>query len=313
MALTARRMAVLSWRRVRTFVPRLGVSCKVSVIAKVAKGVCGPLGFFLLWNQKDTKAKKANDTSNNEELASLEIHQCIQKGSLRQLKRVLKSKGSQNYQDEYGRTPIMLAAMYNKTSILRYLLAESDICVNAKDSHGLTALHYCFALRSSQPVKVVNLLMSAGAKPTVEDEYGITAFHKAVAFGQHEIVRQMVRRGVDINIPTGHSGVTLKPSQGDQASLGDTALHIASRKGQDFMTEQLLALGADPSRSNVSYDTPLHDAVRMTHVSVVDKLLENGADPSKVNASDERAWDACSVTNGVNCLRCKMKLLLRQN
>lgn len=202
--------------------------------------------------------------------------------------------------DGYGRSPVMLAAMYNKTSILRYLLTNTDIPANGSDLHGLTALHYCCAASGKTPVKTASILLSAGGNPIQEDNYGVTPLHKAAAFGQHEIVRLMAKQKLDINVPTG-----LNHSVGEvPTSAKDSALHISSRSGNHFMTEQLLRLGADPSYPNAEGNTALHDAVRSEHPEVVSLLLSFGADTNKSNKEKELPGETCSGLS-MACLKCK--------
>ncbi|GAB5362014.1 hypothetical protein AAMO2058_000761800 [Amorphochlora amoebiformis] len=247
---------------------------------------------------------------------AFEAHRCIQRGSLRQLKKLLQENQGRDFIDKFGRSPVMIAAMYHKVSMLRFLLTETDFGVNDVDTHGSSPLHYCFALRSSsQPAKVAVLLLSAGAKPLQEDDYGITPFHKAVAFGQHEIVRIMLKWGVDINTPTGSKHKASSTQDGkplSESNSGDTALHIASRKGHEFMTAQLLELGADPTRVNIAGDSPLHDAVRMTHVGVTHTLINFGADPTIENKSALSATKMCNITD-LQCARCLYQIYSKKS
>jgi len=240
------------------------------------------------------------------------VHHIIRKGTLRDLKKLSKTQDIKQ-RDRHGRSPMMIAAMYNKVAMLRFLLSDTDIGINDKDSHGLTALHYCAHVRGSSPVKVASVLLEAGANPLQEDDYGITPFHKAVAFGQHGIVRLMLKGGVDINTPTGRKNTRLSDTHDEehQPSMGDTALHLACRTGNDFMTSQLLELGADPVSVNMSGDTPLHDAVRMTYPQVVKALVENGANPKQLNNMSRSPADECSRMD-TECIRCLYHIYSRR-
>eukprot|EP00466_Bigelowiella_natans_P006687 jgi/Bigna1/129813/aug1.10_g4521 len=258
--------------------------------------------------EKQEQAEEKDNCQESHDAMMLQIHQCIRRGTLRNLKKLVRvhTQTSGKWVDSYGRTPIMLASMYNKGQMLRYLLTDTDIGINERDNHGLSALHYCCAEGGSSPVKIAVALMKAGADPLQEDDYGITPFHKAVAFNQHQIVREMLKLGVDINIATGRR---LKGSESGKSSstltLGDTALHLAARKGNQFITKQLLEMGADPKAQNDAGDTPLHDAVRMTKNEITKDLLLQGADPNLKNNCGRVAGSECSATSSLSCLKCQ--------
>ncbi len=244
----------------------------------------------------------------------LQINQCLRTGTLKDLKKIIencKCKGiaSADLVDKFGRTPLMVAAQHNKVSMLNYLLKNTDIPVNAGDSHGLTALHHCCrAGGKKNSTKAASVLMSSGASPKVEDHYGFTAFHQAVVFNQHEIVRNMIKRKlIDVNATTGDTKLRLNSpsySSSSTSSAKDTALHIAARADNIFMVQQLLDLGANSSQQNSSGDTPLHDAVRGTNLAIVEILLANGASCTAVNEENLTPGQVCALTS-IACARCR--------
>src|SRR5262245_28453543 len=82
----------------------------------------------------------------------------------------------------------------------------------------------------------------------------------------HDAVRTMLRRGVDVNV-----------AEGD----GMTALHWAAAKGDAALAKLLIEAGANPrATTRVGPQTPLHLAARIGNAPVIEVLLKAGADPN---------------------------------
>jgi len=95
------------------------------------------------------------------------VYDAAYAGNAEKLKAVLaECKGNKavlNYRNEerYGRTPLVIAAYYNKLESIKILLATPGVDVNASSDFGATALHFA-AFRGH--LEVVQLLLSKGAK-----------------------------------------------------------------------------------------------------------------------------------------------------
>src|SRR5262249_9413387 len=59
--------------------------------------------------------------------------------------------------------------------------------------------------------------------------------------------------------------------------LGETPLHIASKKGEKEIADELLLAGADVNAQNRWHVTPLHFAADAGHISIVELLIKNRA------------------------------------
>ncbi|VDO07863.1 unnamed protein product [Rodentolepis nana] len=94
---------------------------------------------------------------------------------------------------------------------------------------------------------------------------GLNALHLASKEGHVEIVKELIRRHVDVNQPT---------------NKGNTALHIASLAGQFEVAKVLIENGALVNAQSQNGFTPLYMAAQENHLEVVTLLLANGANPT---------------------------------
>ncbi len=134
--------------------------------------------------------------------------------------------------------------------------------------------------------------LNGGADPNAATRAGVTPLLAAAYGGNVDAVRALVERGADINVVpngfrawtwTGAKMSTEKQALAQAASMGDTALILASRLGQQDVVAYLLENGADPSKPNPHDDTPLGVAAEQGHADIVALLLAK-----KVQADEGR-------------------------
>lgn len=95
------------------------------------------------------------------------LYNAAYNGNIEILKTVLaECKGNKavlNYRNEerYGRTPLVIAAYYNKIDSAKLLLSTPGVDVNASSDFGASALHFA-AFRGH--LEMVQLLLAKGAK-----------------------------------------------------------------------------------------------------------------------------------------------------
>mmetsp|Transcript_4751 Transcript_4751/g.11207 ORF Transcript_4751/g.11207 Transcript_4751/m.11207 type:complete len:343 (+) Transcript_4751:1-1029(+) len=253
--------------------------------------------------------------------------ECIRRGSLRDLKRLVRRSGNlepASIKNEYGRTLIMIAAKGNRVKILDYLLRQARAeDINARENNtGLTALHYACWKGS---VGAARALLTAGADPTIYDMYGIAPVHKAVAFNQLQILRiifemtvtdlprteRAQKRQQMANFKTGE--VTCPPEYHAKALI-DTPYHIAARSGNVGIMELLARYGAHPVVQNREGDTPLHCAVRQKRLPAVELLLREqkewtGSMLRLKNLQGRLPGDACNSLD-LDCVAARAKVKL---
>lgn len=92
-----------------------------------------------------------------------------------------------------GYTPLMMAAYYNKTEMISYLLAKK-VAINAVSAYG-TAL-MAATVRGHKEAAL--LLLKEGADPNISDENKSTALQFAALFGRTEIAESLLKNGANL-------------------------------------------------------------------------------------------------------------------
>ena len=207
-----------------------------------------------------------------------------------------------NARDTQGMTPLMFAAEFGKTEVVRALLAHgADPAL--RDKRGWTALDWTALyggddvialLRDRSPMDLyeaaqfgdvarLRACLDAGDNPNAlriptylglgshangPKPQGTTPLMEAMKSGSVETARLLLDRGADVN---------------GKRPDGTTALHLAARYGDAPLAALLLDRGADINAvvGKAGHPaTPLSYAVAQAHADVVALLLKRGADLS---------------------------------
>ncbi|KAJ4131383.1 hypothetical protein NW754_007759 [Fusarium falciforme] len=168
-----------------------------------------------------------------------------------------------------NRTPLSWAAQDGRTGIVKLLLNDKGVDVNARDKEGWTPL-----LRASEKghEAVGRLLIDKRADVNARDKEGWTPLLLASLNGHEAVARLLIDKGADVD------------ASGEE---GWTPLLRASEKGHEAMARLFIDKGADVNGSNKYGWTPLLRASEKGHEAVVRLLIDKGAD---VDASDKEGW-----------------------
>ncbi|MBN1699762.1 MAG: ankyrin repeat domain-containing protein [Spirochaetales bacterium] len=123
---------------------------------------------------------------------------------------------------ETGTTLLMLACDVNCPVEFIELLVDRGIDISAKDSWGLTALHY---VCRQDNISVLELLLAHGADTDIADDMGFTPLHEAAEHNNCEAVRLLLENGADTSKALTQDYEVYKQ--------GFTPLDIASIKGHE--------------------------------------------------------------------------------
>lgn len=122
--------------------------------------------------------------------------------------------------------------------------------------------------RNGRWVECLRELQASDAHPGVRDRDGATLLTLAARQGRLDVVKELVRRGADV----------------EQRGLnGETPLGAAAIGGHDLVVHALLRAGADPAQWSAQGQAPLHLAAREGQVHVLKTLLAGKADPRGLN------------------------------
>ncbi|WP_052306791.1 ankyrin repeat domain-containing protein [Chitinophaga pinensis] len=101
--------------------------------------------------------------------------------------------GLLNARDDRASTPLIIAAYYNHSDAVAYLL-KAGAKVELTDNLGHTALMgACFKGHAD----IVKLLLKKGASVATETDHGATALTYAATFGHHNIVDLLLDNGAN--------------------------------------------------------------------------------------------------------------------
>ena len=194
------------------------------------------------------------------------LHYAAQQGKLELAKIFLAHGADLKAKDQNGRTVLHYADMSKSTNeiALVSLFLEAKVDPNVADKDGRAALHQVVAVEhyDDQLMKVVQLLVNAGATIGTRDKKGKTPLHLATERKHVDIVKFLLDRKAD-------------PQTVDEEN--QTALHLAVKASNRAITQLLLEAGANPNISDKEGKTALHFA---TDPHIVELLISKGADPN---------------------------------
>jgi ankyrin repeat protein len=140
-----------------------------------------------------------------------------------------------------NKTTLLHEAAFHSPAILEYLI-NKGVDVNAKDVHGSTPLH------NAMSKKAVELLLAAGADPTVRDNEGLTTLMVMLLGAELGAVELLLQTEVE------KTTIDLE---------NETLLHHAAIYRREDLIPLLLAAGVDPNvKDNCghTYEFYLHNS-----------------------------------------------------
>ncbi|KAJ8673190.1 hypothetical protein QAD02_004452 [Eretmocerus hayati] len=205
------------------------------------------------------------------------LHLAVEAEALVCVKILLRHKADPNVVDDEGNTPLLMAVRLGCEDMVKELL-KYGADPSLLDATGSNALHVA---ASKGFTHLLGILLERGMDLNAVDGLGRTALHIATAnelgnFNANykgSFAVHLLSYGADANLRLPHNG--------------ETALHVASRRGLINIVTSLLKFGADVDAVSKSGHTALGLAIRYQHPPCVECLLGFGAD---CNLQGVGAW-----------------------
>ena len=161
--------------------------------------------------------------------------------------------------DDHKQTALILAAICNKTKIIKLLL-DHNACVKAQNRNGGHATYWAARLGH---LEVLELLLEKDRDViNIKEEYGVTPLIAASFHGRFDVCQCLVtRNNADLNI---------------QNNVGETALHWAAYANHIEIVDLLLNNGAEDLKNEWS-QSALVIAKEKENREIVQKLAEHFA------------------------------------
>ena len=266
---------LLVWGITGIFIPFMAVGF-VSVIA----------GIFLLGSEKGWWGGPSGKTGMIPGLAALLVLVAVvflsrgsyllsatERGQESTVNSLILLRADVNKNDEYGRTPLYIAAdRGNLTLVKRLLDAGADPTIYADLSNEASPAQAAMSsvIRNGSPYRSVGTLTTSssgsfGYTPPAEVRGGIVRDRLTYGNDRIEIAVLLIAGGADIDIKSVNY---------------PTMLHFAAIYGSSRSVKILLESGADPNVGNDNGVTPLHIAAEINGREIVADLINAGADPT---------------------------------
>lgn len=182
------------------------------------------------------------------------------KNSTEILSILLDHTMSAGTQDQYGTSPLHVAAVHNCKEAAELIVSRGvDINMNATTTCGVTAVHSAV---SEGHVETLRVLLSHGANPSLRAEDGSSALVAAGCSMKLDAARALLEYDVDVS---------------DFNLDGETILHYAVLDGDMELARKLVDLGIDTSISSRRGGTALHLAAHKGNADMVRLLLDSRA------------------------------------
>ncbi len=135
------------------------------------------IGRMLIEDDADTKARGSNGWS--------PLMVAAAKGHSPFVRLLLENGADVNAIDVYGWTPLARASFEKRNEVVGIIVSVPGADIDARDDQGATALHHAASVGA---IRIIELLLSAGANRNIKDFKELTPLDRARAGGYTEIV-----------------------------------------------------------------------------------------------------------------------------
>src|SRR6185312_15357309 len=226
-------------------------------------------------------------------------------GDLKSAETLVSSGVDPNLPDQYGRTPLYYAALFNRNDVAALLLAHrADPNIQAHSGAPGTGLGFpqtpLQIAASMGNLHMASMLIAAGARADAKTETGHTALYFAVIGGHLDVIRLLIQKGTDVNIRDAEgtsplddavwrgyleataillaNGARLNEAE---TKTGATPINEAAYRGKTQLVRYLLRFNPDLRTADKRGRTPLENAIQMGNAGAALLLLEAAGQEQK--------------------------------
>ena len=210
------------------------------------------------------------------------LYKAAGEGHIEVVELLLNAGANVNHQTDEKWTPLQTAVYNKRPEIVKLLLNQNDIDLNATNSEDRYALFHAITNNDTEMVK---LLLDAGAEPNLAPKTIAPPLPTAGQRGVLEILDLLIDAGADPNLP---------------CPDGNSALFLATAHSTVEAMERLLDAGADPNFHTDTIPPPLVHAHRNKWHAEIQLLLKKGARRSVIFDIDRWPVLAAPATNSEN-------------
>ena len=218
---------------------------------------------------------------------NINIYRHIIDGNISKVKRYFESNPNKiNDQNDLGETPLFTSIKYNQNEIAKYLLFCKKADIEIKNI--LNESPFWIAACNGNTI-MVKLLLAVGASVNDQNDLNTTSLHVAVENGHINTVRVLLKeeeatilndnydKPFHIVATTNYIELVdvllnYRHDINGKNNIGDTALHIATRKKNFKMVSKLIECNASIKIKNLSLKTPLNIARESNCRNIIDFL-----------------------------------------
>ena len=269
---------------------------------------------------------KGLDVNDKNSAGSTALHLAAINGRM-ETARILVAQGAEvDAGDNENTTPLHVACQNGHLDIVKFLEASgADVFV--QDDHGMSALHWA----------AYNNRLDAAAYLIEEKKFDVnvlkegidgshsTPMHGAAAYGHPEMVKYLIEKGADVNIPNdfGYTPILGAASGGKVECMqylieagadinmklpqGEALIHLAALSGNLDMVKMLVENGADINQRTDYGRIPVINALYSQQLEVIEYLVEHGANLNNRNHNNSTVMHSAMYRDSIKVVEYLIK------